>query len=45
MTTYSKEKEATKKYLEFVGSDEGRAMFEKFGFAAYFDPEKIEKVN
>ena len=45
MTTYSKNKEATQKYLDFVGSGEGREMFEKYGFAAYFDPEKIEKVN
>ncbi|MBW1862443.1 MAG: molybdate ABC transporter substrate-binding protein [Deltaproteobacteria bacterium] len=45
MTTYSKEKEASQKYLDFVGGPEGRAMFEKFGFAAYFDPEKIERVD
>ncbi|MBT8374876.1 MAG: molybdate ABC transporter substrate-binding protein [Deltaproteobacteria bacterium] len=45
MTTYSKAKDATKKYLAFVGSKEGREMFEAFGFAAYFDPEKIERVR
>jgi molybdate transport system substrate-binding protein len=45
MTTYSKYKEATKKYLAFVGSKEGREIFESFGFAAYFDPEKIERVR
>ncbi|MGD9248465.1 MAG: substrate-binding domain-containing protein, partial [Desulfobacteraceae bacterium] len=45
MTVYSKTKEAAKKYLAFVGSKEGRAIFEKFGFAAYFDPEKIEKIR
>lgn len=45
MTVYSKNKEAAKKYLAFVGSKEGRAIFEKYGFAAYFDPEKIEKVR
>lgn len=45
MTTYSKAKEATKKYLEFVGSEDGREMFEKFGFSAYFNPEEIERVN
>jgi molybdate transport system substrate-binding protein len=45
MTTYSKNKEAARKYLEYVGSKEGRAIFEKYGFAAYFDTEKIEKVH
>jgi len=45
MTTYTKNKEATQKYLDFVGSGEGRAMFEKYGFAAYFDPEKIERIH
>ena len=45
MTVYSKNKEASKKYLEFVGSEEGNAIFAKFGFAAYFDPEKIEKIR
>ncbi|MGD2150125.1 MAG: molybdate ABC transporter substrate-binding protein [Desulfobacterales bacterium] len=45
MTVYSKNKEASKKYLDFVGSEEGHAIFAKFGFAAYFDPEKIERVR
>jgi molybdate transport system substrate-binding protein len=45
MTTYSKAKEATKKYLAFVGSKEGQEIFGEFGFAAYFDPEKIERVR
>ena len=45
MTTFSKKKEWTRKYLDFVSSEEGRAMFAKFGFGAYFDPEKIEKVR
>ena len=45
MTTYSKNKDAALKYLEYVGSKEGRAIFEKYGFAAYFDPEKIERVH
>lgn len=45
MTTYTKNKEATKKYLEFVGSEEGQEIFAKFGFAAYFDPEEIERVD
>jgi molybdate transport system substrate-binding protein len=45
MTVYSKNKEAAQKYLDFVGSEEGRAIFAKFGFAAYFDPEKIEKIR
>jgi molybdate transport system substrate-binding protein len=45
MTVYSKKKEATKKYLDLVGSEEGQAIFAKFGFAAYFDPEEIERVR
>jgi molybdate transport system substrate-binding protein len=45
MTVYSKNKEASKKYLDFVGSKEGHEIFAKFGFAAYFDPEKIERVR
>ena len=45
MTTYTKKKEASKKYLDFVGSKEGRAIFDKFGFAAYFDTTAIEKVR
>jgi molybdate transport system substrate-binding protein len=45
MTVYSKQKEAAKKYLDFVGSKEGRAIFDKYGFAAYFDTSAIEKVR
>ncbi|MEA1946110.1 MAG: molybdate ABC transporter substrate-binding protein [Thermodesulfobacteriota bacterium] len=45
MTTYTKNKEEAQKYLDFVASKEGQAIFAKFGFAAYFDPEKIEKVK
>jgi molybdate transport system substrate-binding protein len=45
MTVYSKNKEAAKKYLAFVGSKEGQAMFGKYGFAAYFDPSEIERVR
>jgi ABC-type molybdate transport system substrate-binding protein len=45
MTVYSKNKEAARQYLDFVGSKEGHAIFAKYGFAAYFDPEKIEKVH
>jgi len=45
MTVYSKQKEASKKYLDFVGSKEGRAIFDKFGFAAYFDTAAIEQVR
>ena len=40
MTTYTKNKEAAQKYLDFVASKEGQAIFAKFGFTAYFDPEK-----
>jgi molybdate transport system substrate-binding protein len=45
MTVYSKQKEAARKYLEFVESDEGQAIFDKHGFKAYFDPEQIEKIR
>ncbi len=45
MTTYSKEKEAAMAYLDFIKSPEAQDIFGKFGFAAYFDPEKIEKVR
>jgi len=45
MTTYTKNKENAQKYLDFVGSKEGQAIFAKYGFEAYFDPEEIEKVN
>jgi len=45
MTNYTKDKKAAQKYLDFVASKEGHAIFEKFGFTAYFDPEKIEKVK
>lgn len=45
MTVYSKKKEASKKYLDFVASKEGREIFDKYGFAAYFDTESIERVR
>lgn len=45
MTSYSKRKEMTQQYLDFVESDEGQAVFKKFGFAPYFDPKEIEKVR
>jgi molybdate transport system substrate-binding protein len=45
MTVYSKNKAEAKKYLDFVGSEEGQEIFGKYGFAAYFDPSKIEKVR
>jgi molybdate transport system substrate-binding protein len=45
MTTYTKNKAAAQKYLDLVGSKEGQAIFAKFGFEAYFDPEEIEKVK
>jgi len=45
MTVYSKKKEASKKYLAFVESDEGQEIFGRFGFKAYFDPEEIEKLR
>ncbi|MCD6185366.1 MAG: molybdate ABC transporter substrate-binding protein [Deltaproteobacteria bacterium] len=45
MTNYSKNKEASQQYLDFVVSKEAQAIFAKFGFAAYFDPSKIEKLR
>ena len=45
MTTYTRNKEWAQKYLDFVGSEEGRAIFAQYGFEAYFDPEEIEKVD
>ena len=45
MTRYSKKKEAARKYLDFVESKEGREIFEKYGFKAYFDTAAIEKVR
>jgi molybdate transport system substrate-binding protein len=45
MTTYSQKKDLGRQYLDFVMSDEGRAIFERCGYAPYFDPEKIEKVR
>jgi molybdate transport system substrate-binding protein len=45
MTTYTKKKEAARKYLEFVESEEGSAIFKEHGFAAYFDPKEIEKIR
>ncbi len=45
MTVYSKKKEASMKYLEFVKSKEAQDIFKNYGFAAYFDPEKIERVR
>lgn len=45
MTTYSKHKEWARKYLDFIESKEGRAIFDEKGFEAYFDVSKIEKVR
>ena len=45
MTTYSQKKDLGRQYLDFVMSDEGRAIFEKYGFAPYFDPEEVERVR
>ena len=45
MTTYSKKKDLARQYLEFVTSAEGQAIFQRYGFAPYFDPEEIEKVR
>jgi molybdate transport system substrate-binding protein len=45
MTTYSQKKELAQQYLDFVTSDDGQAIFEKYGFAPYFDPEEIERVH
>jgi len=45
MTTYTKNKDAAQKYLDFVVSKEAQAIFAEHGFAAYFDPSKIEKLR
>ena len=45
MTVYSKKKEYAKKFLDLVESKEGRDIFAKYGFAAYFDTSKIEIVR
>lgn len=45
MTTYTQKRELAQQYLDFVASEEGRAIFERCGYAPYFDPEEIEKVR
>jgi molybdate transport system substrate-binding protein len=45
MTTYTEKKELAQQYLDFVASEEGQAIFERCGYAPYFDPEEIEKVR
>ncbi|MBN1189489.1 MAG: molybdate ABC transporter substrate-binding protein [Dehalococcoidales bacterium] len=39
VTTFSKNPETAKKFVDFVASDEGKAIFEKHGFIIYPDPE------
>jgi molybdate transport system substrate-binding protein len=39
VTTFSKYPETAKKFVDFVASDEGKAIFEKHGFIIYPDPE------
>lgn len=45
MTTYSKQKEAAKQYLDFVTSKEAQDIFTKLGFGAYSDTSEVEKVR
>ena len=45
MTAYTEKKELAQQYLDFVASEEGQAIFERCGYAPYFDPEEIEKVR
>jgi len=45
VTVFSKSKDAAGKYLAFLASEEGRAMFKEYGFAAYFDPKDAEEVG
>jgi molybdate transport system substrate-binding protein len=39
VTTFSEHPETAKKFVDFVASDEGKAIFEKHGFIIYPDPE------
>jgi molybdate transport system substrate-binding protein len=39
VTTFSKNPENAKKFVDFVASDEGKAIFEKHGFIVYPNPE------
>jgi molybdate transport system substrate-binding protein len=45
VTTYSQKKEWAQQYLDFVASEEGRAIFAEYGYEPYFDPEEIEKLR
>jgi len=36
--TFSKNKDTAKKFVDFVASDEGKAIYEKYGFTAYPNP-------
>jgi molybdate transport system substrate-binding protein len=45
MTSYSRKKEWAQQFLDFVASEEGRAIFEKYGYEPYFDPEEMERVR
>ncbi|MBN2186949.1 MAG: molybdate ABC transporter substrate-binding protein [Dehalococcoidia bacterium] len=38
VTTFSKNPETAKKFVDFCASDEGKAIFEKHGFVIYPDP-------
>jgi len=41
MTTFTEKEELARKYLDFVASDEGRALFAQYGYGAYFDTNKV----
>jgi len=45
ITTFTKEKELAKEYLDFVVSDEGRALFSQHGYDIYFDTSKVGIVQ
>jgi len=45
MTRYSEKKEWGSQFLEFIASEEARALFADYGFAPYFDPEETEMVR
>jgi molybdate transport system substrate-binding protein len=38
VTTFTEHPDAARKFVEFVTSDEGKAIFVKHGFPAYPDP-------
>ncbi|MDD2666292.1 MAG: tungstate ABC transporter substrate-binding protein WtpA [Methanocellales archaeon] len=44
-TTFTKYPNTAKKFVDFVASEEGKAIFEKHGFTAYPNPEYEEAIS